>query len=181
MQLERPGHPMGARTAWKRRHASHALAQHRPWLHLDGCCGLAHLLRCAGSPPRRRPDWTHGWHGNHEVRRLAAADCRVLEAVRHRSPDIVDKSAEGLTVGRRTMESTLKMPAFITARSATTSTKVQTAAYWIATALFCLQIGFTAYAQLSLPQVAEMFTHIGFPDYFRVELSWAKFIGVVLL
>ena len=79
------------------------------------------------------------------------------------------------------MESTLKMPAFITARSATTSTKVQTAAYWIATALFCLQIGFTAYAQLSLPQVAEMFTHLGFPDYFRVELSWAKFIGVVLL
>ena len=27
-------------------------------------------------------------------------------------------------------------------------------AYWIATVLFCLQIGFTAYAQLSLPQVA---------------------------
>ena len=53
--------------------------------------------------------------------------------------------------------------------------------FWIATALFCLQIGFTAYAQLRLPQVAEMFTHLGFPDYFRVELSWAKFLGVVLL
>jgi hypothetical protein len=53
--------------------------------------------------------------------------------------------------------------------------------FWIATALFCLQIGFTAYAQLSLPQVAEMFTHLGFPAYFRVELSWAKFLGVVLL
>jgi len=26
-----------------------------------------------------------------------------------------------------------------------------------------------------------MFTHLGFPDYFRVELSWAKLIGVVLL
>jgi len=24
-------------------------------------------------------------------------------------------------------------------------------------------------------------THLGFPDYFRVELSWAKLIGVVLL
>src|SRR5438067_12470756 len=45
----------------------------------------------------------------------------------------------------------------------------------------CLQIGFTAYAQLRLPQVAEAFTHLGFPDYFRVELSWAKLIGVVLL
>ena len=29
-----------------------------------------------------------------------------------------------------------------------------TIAYWIATAIFCLQIGFTAYAQLRLPQVA---------------------------
>ena len=28
------------------------------------------------------------------------------------------------------------------------------AGFWIATALFCLQIGFTAYAQLSLPQVS---------------------------
>jgi len=53
--------------------------------------------------------------------------------------------------------------------------------FWIATALFCLQIGFTAYAQLVLPQVAEAFTHLGFPGYFRVELSWAKFLGVVLL
>jgi hypothetical protein len=54
-------------------------------------------------------------------------------------------------------------------------------AFWIVTALFCLQIGFTAYAQLSLPQVAAMFTHLGFPDYFRVELAWAKLLGVVLL
>ena len=54
-------------------------------------------------------------------------------------------------------------------------------AFWTVTVLFCLQIGFTAYAQLSLPQVAEAFTHLGFPDYFRVELSLAKFLGVVLL
>jgi hypothetical protein len=53
--------------------------------------------------------------------------------------------------------------------------------FWIFTALFCLQIGFTAYAQLSLPVVAEAFTHLGFPDYFRVELAWAKLLGVVLL
>jgi hypothetical protein len=51
----------------------------------------------------------------------------------------------------------------------------------IATALFCLQITFTAYAQLNLPQVAEAFTHLGFPDYFRVELAWAKLLGVMLL
>jgi hypothetical protein len=53
--------------------------------------------------------------------------------------------------------------------------------YWIVTAIFCLQIGFTAYAQLSLPQVAEAFTHLGFPDYFRVELSLAKLLGILLL
>jgi DoxX-like family len=53
--------------------------------------------------------------------------------------------------------------------------------FWSVTALFCLQIGFTAYAQLRLPQVAEMFTHLGFPAYFRVELSWAKLLGVAVL
>ena len=53
--------------------------------------------------------------------------------------------------------------------------------FWAVTALFCLQIGFTAYAQLSLPVVAQAFAHLGFPDYFRVELAWAKLLGVVLL
>ena len=53
--------------------------------------------------------------------------------------------------------------------------------YWIATSLFCLQMAFTAYAQLKLPQVAEAFAHLGFPGYFRVELSWAKLAGVVVL
>ncbi len=53
--------------------------------------------------------------------------------------------------------------------------------FWTATALFCLQMGFTAWAQLNLPQVAAAFTHLGFPGYFRVELSWAKFLGLVVL
>ena len=53
--------------------------------------------------------------------------------------------------------------------------------FWTVTSLFCLQIGFTAYAQLRLPVVAEAFTHLGFPDYFRVELAWAKLLGVVVL
>jgi hypothetical protein len=76
------------------------------------------------------------------------------------------------------MESTLQTPSLV---AVNTSPKATTIAYWIATALLCLQLGFTAYAQLSLPQVAEAFTHLGFPDYFRVELSWAKFLGVALL
>ena len=53
--------------------------------------------------------------------------------------------------------------------------------FWISTALFCAQMAFTAYAQLRLPQVAQAFAHLGFPDWFRVELSWAKLAGVVLL
>src|SRR5262245_31516427 len=75
------------------------------------------------------------------------------------------------------MESTLQRPAFVV----TTNPKVQSIVYWTFTALFCLQIGFTAYAQLLLPQVAEAFTHLGYPAYFRVELALAKLLGVVLL
>jgi len=55
------------------------------------------------------------------------------------------------------------------------------AGFWISTALFTLQMGFTAYAQLRLPQVAAAFTHLGFPDYFRIELSWAKFAGLAAI
>src|SRR5256885_7276670 len=76
------------------------------------------------------------------------------------------------------MESTLQKPAFVAVKI---TPKATTIVYWMVTALFCLQMGFTAYAQLRLPQVAEMFAHLGFPDYFRVELSWAKLLGVALL
>src|SRR3989440_12470844 len=53
--------------------------------------------------------------------------------------------------------------------------------FWIVTAIFCLKMAFPAYARLRLPQVAEAFAHLGFPAYFRVELSWAKLLGVVVL
>src|SRR5690349_17751945 len=75
------------------------------------------------------------------------------------------------------MESTLQKPAFVGA----TVPKADTIVFWIATTLFCLQMSFTAYAQLRLPDVAQAFTHLGFPPYFRVELSCAKLLGVVLL
>jgi DoxX-like family len=76
------------------------------------------------------------------------------------------------------MESTLQKPAPVAAK---TTPKATTIVYWIVTALFCLQMSFTAYAELRLPQVAAAFTHLGFPAYFRIELSWAKVLGVVLL
>jgi DoxX-like family len=78
------------------------------------------------------------------------------------------------------MESTLHNPALISGK---TNRKAITFAYWILTALFCLQMSFTAYYELLvLPQAAEAFTRLGFPaGYFRVELSWAKVVGVLAL
>jgi hypothetical protein len=73
------------------------------------------------------------------------------------------------------MESTLSQPALVTTSKATTI------GYWVATGLLCLQMGFTAYAQLTLPQVAEAFAHLGFPSYFRVELALAKLLAIVVL
>jgi hypothetical protein len=51
------------------------------------------------------------------------------------------------------MESTLQIPALVTAKA---GTKADTIVYWISTALFCLEMGFTAYYEL-LPQGAEAF------------------------
>ncbi|MGA3190243.1 MAG: DoxX family protein [Bryobacteraceae bacterium] len=55
------------------------------------------------------------------------------------------------------------------------------AGFWITTSFFGLWMLFTAYAQLTLPQVKQMFEHLGFPDYFRIELSIAKIAGVLIL
>jgi len=56
-----------------------------------------------------------------------------------------------------------------------------TLAFWGVTALFCLQLGFTAYAQLSMPDVAQAFARLGFPDWFRIELSMFKLAGIAVL
>ena len=75
------------------------------------------------------------------------------------------------------MPSTLPKPPVAAPAIRKTGTRV----YWIVTALFCFLMSFTAFAGLRLPQVAQAFTHLGFPMYFRVELSCAKFLGVLLL
>ena len=55
--------------------------------------------------------------------------------------------------------------------------------FWIFTGLFCLEMSFTAYWELlQLPDAAQAFARLGFPaSYFRVELSWAKVLGVAAL
>ena len=70
------------------------------------------------------------------------------------------------------------MPSTIAGKS-----KPITIAYWIVTALFCLEMLFTAYYELLvLPQAAQAFARLGFPAAsFRVELSWAKVAGVAAL
>lgn len=56
-------------------------------------------------------------------------------------------------------------------------------AFWIFTALFCLEMLFTAYYELRiLPDAAQAFTRLGFASpAFRIELSWAKVAGVIAL
>jgi hypothetical protein len=67
------------------------------------------------------------------------------------------------------------------ASRSTTASQGLVTGFWISTALFALQMSFTAYAQLRLPQVAAAFAHLGFPAYFRIELSYAKLAGVAVL
>ncbi len=53
--------------------------------------------------------------------------------------------------------------------------------YWTSTAGVALMMTFSAFSYFTNPMVKEGFQHLGFPDYFRVELAMAKLIGAVLL
>jgi hypothetical protein len=78
------------------------------------------------------------------------------------------------------MESTMHDPALA---AGNINRKALAIAYWIFTGLFCLEMLFTAYYELLvLPQAAEAFTRLGFSAAsFRIELSWAKVVGVFAL
>src|SRR6185503_19249071 len=82
VQLGWPGHPLATGTPGRRRHPAHALAQHQPQFHFDGRGGLAHLLRCDGSSPRRRSHWTTRRRRCVDVRRLATVERGVRGTVR---------------------------------------------------------------------------------------------------
>lgn len=53
--------------------------------------------------------------------------------------------------------------------------------YWILTAIVALMMYYSAFAYLTTPEMAGAFKHLGYPDYFRIELAIAKFIGATLL
>lgn len=53
--------------------------------------------------------------------------------------------------------------------------------FWIFTVLFCLEMSFTAYYELTA-QGGQAFARLGFPNqYFRYEFSLAKVVGVLAL
>ncbi len=53
--------------------------------------------------------------------------------------------------------------------------------YWITTGLIGLMMLFSAYNYFTNPEMQAAFVHLGFPDYFRIELGTAKILGVAAL
>jgi hypothetical protein len=53
--------------------------------------------------------------------------------------------------------------------------------YWVSTGLFSFMMLFSTYSYFTKPELAAAFKHLGFPDYFRVELGIAKFLGALIL
>jgi uncharacterized membrane protein YphA (DoxX/SURF4 family) len=53
--------------------------------------------------------------------------------------------------------------------------------YWITTGIVTLMMLFSTYAYLTQPTVAAGFKHLGYPDYFRIELAIAKLLGAIFL
>jgi uncharacterized membrane protein YphA (DoxX/SURF4 family) len=53
--------------------------------------------------------------------------------------------------------------------------------YWVTTAIVALMMLYSASAYLTQPAMAAAFHHLGYPDYFRIELAIGKIIGAILL
>jgi hypothetical protein len=53
--------------------------------------------------------------------------------------------------------------------------------YWITTSIVALGGLIAGIIYLTSPMVAERFKHLGFPDYFRIELATAKILGAFVL
>ncbi|MBI3232478.1 MAG: DoxX family protein [Bacteroidetes bacterium] len=60
-------------------------------------------------------------------------------------------------------------------------TKTNSIIYWAATGILALMMLFSAFSYLTNPQIAASFKHLGFLDYFRIELGIAKIIGAIVL
>lgn len=54
-------------------------------------------------------------------------------------------------------------------------------AYWTTTGLFAALMMLSAVSYFANPAMKTAFAHVGFPDYFRVELGVAKGLGAIAL
>jgi len=63
----------------------------------------------------------------------------------------------------------------------TTTMKKDKIIYWSTTGLVGFMMLFSAYSYLTNPQMAGAFKHLGFPNYFRIELAIAKILGATVL
>jgi uncharacterized membrane protein YphA (DoxX/SURF4 family) len=59
--------------------------------------------------------------------------------------------------------------------------KITKITYWITTAIVAIMMTYSAYNYLTAEAIKQAFHHLGFPDYFRVELAIAKIAGAILL
>ena len=53
--------------------------------------------------------------------------------------------------------------------------------YWTTTGIISLMMLFSAFQSLTNPKLAADFIHLGFSDYFRIELALAKIMGLLVL
>lgn len=53
--------------------------------------------------------------------------------------------------------------------------------YWISTSLAMLTGASSAFMYFTNPKFIEGYRHLGFPDYFRIELGIAKIIGLLII
>lgn len=53
--------------------------------------------------------------------------------------------------------------------------------YWVSTGLFCAFLFLTGISYFTDPKFVDIYKHLGFPQYFRVELGAAKILGTILL
>jgi len=59
--------------------------------------------------------------------------------------------------------------------------KITKITYWVLTGIVGLLMLLSSYMYFTNPMAKEGFAHLGFPDYLRIELGIAKFLGALAL
>jgi hypothetical protein len=59
--------------------------------------------------------------------------------------------------------------------------KINKIIYWATTGIIMAMILFSAFGYFTNPDMKAAFVHLGFPDYFRIELGILKVLGAFIL